>query len=111
MAMRLHQVARMALQLVEAWSGEYARPNTIKAWVGAPRLKAGLTHSPPKWPTLALHFLLSPEVVGDLEEEYPRFESRYGRRVAYLWYLSQVLRSVPPLVRTALFAWIRRHFC
>ena len=100
-----YHAARMATQIVGAWVGEYARPNAMKIWLGVPKV-ARVSLVPPKGLTVTLIFLLPPDVVGDLEEEFPRFVKRFGRRTAVLWYASQLLRSVPRFVWAALVKWV-----
>jgi hypothetical protein len=109
LAMGSYHFARMATQLVDAWIGNYRKPNSLNVWIGMPRPRGRVTSGPAKSVTLILHFLLSPEMVGDLEEAYPTLERRFGRVSAQVWYLSQVVRSLWPLARNAISFWIARH--
>jgi hypothetical protein len=76
------------------------------------------TGEPPLLGELLLSLiLLSKEdrdnILGDLIEEYRKMETKWGRRYADRWFYGQVLRSVWPLIRRALWwlllAWIRRR--
>ena len=60
-------------------------------------------HSPAAIAELILHLLLKDDeaeaVGGDLQERYSKKVERFGKRGAYIWLWSQVLRSIWPLLK------------
>jgi len=62
--------------------------------------------SPPRTAEYLLLLLLRAQdaeaMAGDLEERYPTIASKFGHRQARLWYWSQTIRSLWPLMRAAI---------
>jgi len=46
------------------------------------------------------------QLIGDLEEEYRYLEVKFGRRAARIWYFKQVITSIGPQLRRAVFRWV-----
>ena len=65
---------------------------------------------PPRLAEYTLFLFLSGRdrinMIGDLEEEYRYLEVKFGRRAARIWYFKQVITSIGPQLRRAVFRWV-----
>lgn len=67
---------------------------------------AGRPHNPPRLAQIALCFILRRQdqdaIMADLDEMFQKRVTQFGPRVAWCWYWGETLRSIGPLVWSAL---------